>query len=385
MAASGTLFSGSLANHGACDRRLSTTCRSSYSCGMPPIGPEPIRVSKVDPHPLNPRIGVPEKIIDALASQMRDRWNPWSLAITVRRKGNRFEVVSGHLRLEAAKRAEIKWLQAWVEDLSDEDALLRLALDNVQQPLTPLEHGLAYLQAIEHGVHITQREYASQTGYRPPNFSRYVKAARVFQAIRPAFENDNVIISSCRDLAEQLCLIGLAPQELWPDLVVRCVEEGWTKRGTKKQVRLLLEEAARKETEAGEDEGEAVADAVEKGDGGQADDPSKGDGGSDPELVQSLFSTFARVVDRWSASDPANSTRKLGQLPEDVSAEQTLLHIRLYVCMSRTVMLYSGASKARKETLDVIRDEIATLWKEGGLASESVRKLERRLDQFSDS
>ncbi|MBC7237486.1 MAG: ParB N-terminal domain-containing protein, partial [Chloroflexi bacterium] len=101
----------------------------------------------IDDHPDNPRLAFRQDVIDAIAANLNGQY-PQKHAIHVRPAGGRFQIVSGHHRIRAARQAGLKEVWAWVEPLDDEQALMELVLSNNQGELSPLEIGLHCLNAV---------------------------------------------------------------------------------------------------------------------------------------------------------------------------------------------------------------------------------------------
>jgi len=74
-----------------------------------------------------------------------------SNAIRVRPLGKDYQIVSGHNRVEAARRAGLTKVPAWVREMDDEAAFMDLVLCNTQGELGPLERGMHALEATEKG------------------------------------------------------------------------------------------------------------------------------------------------------------------------------------------------------------------------------------------
>ena len=123
------------------------------------------------PHPKNPRLRLREEVVSAIAEALKDslRFEPRH-ALAVRQKGKKFEVISGHHRLEAAKVAGLETVPAWIVEMDDEQAYMALVEANNQGELAPLEIGIHLLvlelsgggRGLEGGI----SEYARRTGRR---------------------------------------------------------------------------------------------------------------------------------------------------------------------------------------------------------------------------
>jgi len=192
-------------------------------------GPIQLRCDEIDSHPDNPRLSLHDHVILPIVESLKSsgKFEPRH-AISVRRVGLRFQVLSGHHRLEAAKQARLEDVFAYVTEKNDVEALLDLATSNNQEALTPLEHALHSIRLEAFGV--SQREYAVSCGFDPANLNRYRRGAEVFLKVKEHLERCNVTI--CRTKAEHLAAIHKAPEELWLPLVQRCLGEEWSKKLT---------------------------------------------------------------------------------------------------------------------------------------------------------
>jgi ParB/RepB/Spo0J family partition protein len=96
-------------------------------------------VDELKPHPKNPRIGMREDVIEAIASSVREHGFHDRHAITVRKTKAGYEIISGHHRVEAAKRSGLDAVPAWVIEIDDDQAYMALASDNSQGEMTLVE------------------------------------------------------------------------------------------------------------------------------------------------------------------------------------------------------------------------------------------------------
>lgn len=98
-----------------------------------------IPVAQLRPHPKNPRIGMRQDVVDAISASIAEAGFHERHAITVREHENAYQIISGHHRVEAAKRAGIQELAAWVVEMDDDQAYMALAADNAQGEMTLVE------------------------------------------------------------------------------------------------------------------------------------------------------------------------------------------------------------------------------------------------------
>jgi ParB/RepB/Spo0J family partition protein len=200
-----------------------------------------LQISQLDPHPENPRIIYREDTVEKIKEQIiANRKFGKEHAILVRPKDNgRYEIISGHQRTEAAKRAGFSSLPAWIKDLSDEEAYMQLVLDNNQSELSVLEIGI-------HAYYFTKNEkggagkkskikyYAEKLGYTADYIHKLKRAAEVYLYIKtqePALE--------FLDKANFLFEIYGAPKPIWNLLISKLVIPGHTRKKIRETVKTI--------------------------------------------------------------------------------------------------------------------------------------------------
>ena len=181
--------------------------------------PKLVDIEKLKPHPANPRLVEREDVITAIEQQIRAGGFDPSHAILARPHDGGYQILSGHNRTTAAKRAGLTHIPAWVREMDDETAFMQLVLANAQGELSPLERGMHALVAINKVGDI--KAYSDATGRKRLTVQNEIHAARVAR-------------SACAHLPEllnctnQLRDIHGAPESCWPALVARLVEQKWT-------------------------------------------------------------------------------------------------------------------------------------------------------------
>jgi hypothetical protein len=173
----------------------------------------------VDDHPDNPRLAFREDVIDAIAANLDGQY-PQKHAIHVRPVDGRFQLMAGHHRVRAARKAGLQRIWAWVEPLDDQAAMMELVLSNQQGELSPLEIGLHCLKAVPlgkggRGVAGGLREYARRIGKTHPYIFQMRNAAEVLSECRKMVSQLTVF----SDKAQHLAAVHKLPQDRWPEFV----------------------------------------------------------------------------------------------------------------------------------------------------------------------
>jgi ParB family transcriptional regulator, chromosome partitioning protein len=104
--------------------------------------------------------------------------------VSVRKIGNRFELVAGERRLRAAKSAGIKEVPAIIIDITDKDSAAIALLENIQrEDLNFLEEAEAYQNLIaEHGY--TQEELSKIIGKKQSTIANKIRILKLDEDIR---------------------------------------------------------------------------------------------------------------------------------------------------------------------------------------------------------
>lgn len=173
-----------------------------------------IDVAILDSHPKNPRVVLRQDIIDAIASQLAESGYQQKNAIHVRPLGDRMQVISGHHRTEAAKKAGLTSVWCWVEDMDDDAAFMALVTSNAQGELDPLEIGIHAFEAVP-----LSKGGRGNKGGNQDSYAKLIgKAKSTVSELRSAGE---VIVNCSVDRtvyigkAQHLAAIHKLPREVW--------------------------------------------------------------------------------------------------------------------------------------------------------------------------
>ncbi len=189
-----------------------------------------LQLDSLRPHPKNPRLMFREDVIESIRAQLEDAGEFSEMhAPIVRPVNGHYEIISGHHRVEAAKRAKLGSIPCWVKPMTEDEAYMQLVLGNSQGELSPLEIGIHALGAIEpseggRGVTGGVSEYARQIG-RDKSYISYLRdAAEVYQRISKTVDSSQQF----SDKAKHLAAIHKAHRELWPMLVGALLDKEWS-------------------------------------------------------------------------------------------------------------------------------------------------------------
>lgn len=186
-------------------------------------------------HPDNPRLQLREDVVDRLAAEIKQSGFGPEHALLVRPIADGHQVISGHHRAEAARRAGCGAVPCWVKDLDDDEAFMQLVLSNTQGELSPLEEG-KHLSNYEAGIGGRGqagglRDYARRIGKDESSLRQRRDAYRVY-------ENCGHVsaVSEAADRMRHLHEISKADRRLWPMLVGHLIKQSWTVADAKSAV-----------------------------------------------------------------------------------------------------------------------------------------------------
>jgi len=198
-----------------------------------------IELDHLHAHPDNPRLFLRDSVVEAIAAQIKDRGLfEERHAPHVRKVATgSYQIISGHQRVEAARRAEMTTVPCCVVEMNDEEALRELLLSNAQSDLAPLEIGIHVLRVVgrskggrgnKNGI----AEYARKMGVAERTMKDWACAAQV--AAKLGDQSPSLL-----PYTTSLSILHRTPEEDWPELVTRMLSGSWTKEQTERYVDVI--------------------------------------------------------------------------------------------------------------------------------------------------
>jgi len=165
---------------------------------IPQLGEDEIPLDKIFHSPLQPRQQINEEELNGLVSSIKH--NGVLQPILVRRVDDRYELVYGHRRYEAAKRAKLSRIPAVVRKLSDREILLISIIENVQrEDLTPIEEANAY-RKLNTEFNLTQEEIAERVGKARPTITNKMRLLSLPRVVQVALNKGEITEGHARAL-----------------------------------------------------------------------------------------------------------------------------------------------------------------------------------------
>lgn len=193
-----------------------------------------INIENILPNRMQPRIMFQDETIDELAESIKKHGiiNP----ITVRRLGEKYEIIAGERRYKASQTLGLKEIPAIIIDADDKKTAELALIENVQRKeLSPIEEGMSYEKILQIGE-LTQAELSKQLGKKQSTIANKIRLLKLDDSVKEALLNEKISERHARSL---LKLYDKKDQE---NMLNRIINERLTVRQTDKEIEKIIEE-----------------------------------------------------------------------------------------------------------------------------------------------
>ena len=200
-----------------------------------------IPVDLIEPNPFQPRMSFDEEALLELADSIRT----FGLIqpITVRKKGGKYQIISGERRFRACTKAGMDMIPAYIRDANDQGMLEMAIVENIQREnLDPIEVAMSYQRLMEE-CRLTQEQMADRVGKKRASVANQLRLLRLPAKVQHDLKVGLVSVGHAK------VLLGVEDpkvQETLCDLIVR---RGLSVRQLEDKVRALEKGAAEQEAE----------------------------------------------------------------------------------------------------------------------------------------
>lgn len=164
------------------------------------MGKEITEISLADimPNRFQPREIFDEQALNELALSIRE--HGVIQPITVRKVGDKYEIIAGERRYRASKIAGVTTIPAIIREIDDKEAAKIALLENLQrQDLTPIEEAKTY-QTILKLENITQEELANNLGKAQSTVANKIRLLNLDEEVQTALLNNQISERHARSL-----------------------------------------------------------------------------------------------------------------------------------------------------------------------------------------
>ena len=199
-----------------------------------------IPVDLIEPNPFQPRMSFDQEALLELADSIRT----FGLIqpITVRRKGNKYQIISGERRYRACTKAGMDMIPAYIRDANDQGMLEMAIVENIQREnLDPIEVAMSYQRLMEE-CRLTQEQMADRVGKKRASVANQLRLLKLPAKVQHDLKVGLVSVGHAK------VLLGVEDpnvQEMLCDLIVR---RGLSVRQLEEKVR-ALEKGVQQEAE----------------------------------------------------------------------------------------------------------------------------------------
>lgn len=189
-----------------------------------------IDINVIVPNPTQPRTDFDENAINELAESIKTLGIIQPL--TLRKKDDKYEIISGERRYRASKIAGLTEVPAYITEADDSVALQMALVENIQrEDLNSIEVAITYNRLIEE-CHLTQEELSTRLGKGRSTIANSLRLLRLPDQMQAALRNKVITEGQIRPL------ISLDDPDLQIDLFQKVLNYGLSAR----QVEMLVKD-----------------------------------------------------------------------------------------------------------------------------------------------
>ena len=188
-----------------------------------------ISVDLIDVNPWQPRTEFNDEELEELATSILNYGIITPL--TLRKAGDRFQIIAGERRFRAAKMVGLDKVPAYIRDVSDDKMLAVALIENIQrQDLNPIEEALSYQRLIEE-CNLTQETLADQVGKKRSTVTNYLRLLKLPTEIQNGLRDKLITMGHARAIQ------GVDDEDTQLMLFHETVEQGYSVRRIEEMVR----------------------------------------------------------------------------------------------------------------------------------------------------
>ena len=185
-----------------------------------------VALADIYPNATQPRTYFDETALNELAQSIKNLGviQP----ITLRKDGDKFEIISGERRYRASKIAGLTSIPAYIRLVNDQELLEMALVENIQrEDLDAIEVALTYQRLLEE-IGLTQENLSSRVGKERSTITNSIRLLRLSPEIQNAIRSGEISAGHGR------AIISVEDAELQQELFKRIIKEGLNVRQAEK-------------------------------------------------------------------------------------------------------------------------------------------------------
>lgn len=190
-----------------------------------------ISLEDIYPNATQPRTNFDEKALQDLAQSIK------SLGviqpITLRKEGDKFEIISGERRFRASKIAGLKSVPAYIRLVNDQELLEMALVENIQrEDLDAIEVALTYQRLLEE-IGLTQENLSQRVGKERSTITNSIRLLRLNPVVQDAIRSGEISAGHGR------AIISLDDEKLQDYLFKKIISQKLNVRQAEQEVQKL--------------------------------------------------------------------------------------------------------------------------------------------------
>lgn len=182
-----------------------------------------IPMDLIEPNPYQPRMSFDQEALAELADSIRTLG--LIQPITVRRKGGKFQIISGERRYRACLEAGMDMIPAYVRDASEQGMLEMAIVENIQRAdLDPIEIAMSYQRLMDE-CSLTQEQLSSRVGKKRASVANQMRLLKLPAKVQHDLKVGLISTGHAK------VLLGIEDEALQMNLCDRIIKDGLSVRG----------------------------------------------------------------------------------------------------------------------------------------------------------
>ena len=198
-----------------------------------------IPVDLIEPNPYQPRMTFATEAMQELAESIKT----FGLIqpITVRRKGDKYQIISGERRYRASVMAGMDMIPAYIRDASEQGMLEMAIVENIQREnLDPIEVAMSYQRLMDE-CNLTQEQMADRVGKKRASVANQLRLLRLPAKVQHDLKVGLVSVGHAK------VLLGVDDPAIQESLCDMIVKNGLSVRQLEEKVKALDKKPSHKE------------------------------------------------------------------------------------------------------------------------------------------
>src|SRR5574344_341586 len=174
-----------------------------------------VNLDDIIPNRFQPRIAFDDKGLNELAASIKEHGIIQPLVL--RKLGNKYEIIAGERRYQAATLAGLTQVPAVISNIDDNKSAEIALVENIQRrDLTPIEEARSYKNLLDKG-YLTQEDLAKKMGLSQPAVANKLRLLNLDETVQQALLDGKISERHARSL---LSLPNKEDQKLWLDKIL---------------------------------------------------------------------------------------------------------------------------------------------------------------------